>query len=64
MFFTTFLALGLRQLLWWENKRLDRVYGEVVVSERSGDGKEESGKGEQVEVVGEENYGVGFRFVL
>ena len=27
MFFTTLLAVGLRTLLWWENKQMDKKYG-------------------------------------
>jgi hypothetical protein len=53
MFFTTFLALGLRTLLVWENRRLDKRYG---LQQR------EDEKGEIV--TAEENYGEGFRYVL
>lgn len=49
LFFTTLLALGLRTVLQWENKRLDRKYGPV---ERVDDDD------------GEENYGKNFRYVL
>ena len=56
MFFTTFLAICLRFLLVWENKRLDRMYGTVEEREANRvDGKQP---------VGEENYGEGFRYFL
>lgn len=58
MFFTTFLALGLRQLLWWENKRLDREQ-ETMTQINS----EQLEKGAPV-AVAEENYGSTFRYVL
>lgn len=58
MFFTTFLALGLRQLLWWENRRLDREQ-ETMTQINS----EELEKGAPV-AVAEENYGSTFRYVL
>ncbi|KAI9926935.1 hypothetical protein ASPWEDRAFT_121168 [Aspergillus wentii DTO 134E9] len=51
MFFTTLLALALRTLLVWENKRLDKKYGPVE-------------KNEKEETVGDENYGSTFRYVL
>ncbi|KAF1985408.1 MFS general substrate transporter [Aulographum hederae CBS 113979] len=69
MFFTTFLALGLRTLLWWENKKLDRLYGTLEEQKRQREaggaqhgvvGKEEAAASE----AGEENYGPLFRYVL
>jgi dipeptide/tripeptide permease len=58
MGFNAFLALSLRTLLAWENKKLDRKYG--VIEEQQGE------KGEQMvdANVGEENTGPKFRFVL
>ena len=67
MFFTTLLVIGLRILLVWENKSLDRRFGtldwqkrrmreETPVVEQAGRTKEE---GEGVE-----NYGPLFRYVL
>lgn len=58
MVFTTLLALTLRCLLVWENKRLDRKYG--TRNEESGGGGS-NGNGDSV---AEENYGSGFRYVL
>lgn len=55
MFFTTILALGLRCLLVWENKQLEKQFGSV--SERGSGAKEN-------DIVGEENYGAGYRYVL
>ncbi|CAD6584030.1 MAG: hypothetical protein ASARMPREDX12_001511 [Alectoria sarmentosa] len=58
-FFTGFLALGLRCLLVWENRKLDKVHGfdkTRVVNQR--------GEEEQESEVGEENYGPKFRFIL
>ncbi|KAL4911073.1 hypothetical protein BDW74DRAFT_164718 [Aspergillus multicolor] len=54
MFFNAILALSLRFLLSWENKRLDKQYGpqSQSTSEQKG------------QAVGEENYGSGFRYVL
>lgn len=51
MFFTTALALGLRLLLTWENRQLDKKYGMAERSEKEGE-------------VGEENYGASYRYVL
>lgn len=54
MFFTTALAAGLRALLVWENRRLERKdEGRVG---KDVDGAEGEG--------GAENYGPGFRYVL
>ncbi|RHZ57934.1 putative MFS transporter [Aspergillus thermomutatus] len=58
MFFTTILALTLRFLLVWENKRLDRKYG--TRNEESAGG----GSNRNDDSVAEENYGSGFRYVL
>lgn len=58
MFFTTFLALSLRALLAWENKRLDQKYGTKAEREARKAGEKEG------VVTPEENYGPDFRFVL
>ncbi|KAF7118379.1 hypothetical protein CNMCM5793_007893 [Aspergillus hiratsukae] len=58
MVFTTLLALILRCLLVWENKRLDRKYG-TKNEESAGGGSNGNGDG-----MAEENYGSGFRYVL
>lgn len=54
MIFTTFLALALRFLLVWENKRLDEKYGPRIEVDES--------KGEIA--VAEDNYGASFRYML
>lgn len=55
MFFTTFLALCLRVLLVWENRRLDKKYGPRIDEDptKCVDGP-----------VAEDNYGANYRFVL
>ncbi|KAJ5109058.1 hypothetical protein N7456_005733 [Penicillium angulare] len=54
MVFTSFLALVLRSLLVWENKRLDKKYGPRIEVDES--------KGEVA--VAEDNYGASFRYML
>ncbi|BAE57319.1 unnamed protein product [Aspergillus oryzae RIB40] len=56
MFFTMILALTLRTLLVWENRRLDKQHGTQAEREARGWNKGEN--------VAEENYGAGFRYVL
>lgn len=58
--FTGFLALCLRTLLVWENKKLDQKYGPKA------DGYPEDGvdPSSQSTAVGEENYGPNFRYIL
>ncbi|KAJ5179819.1 hypothetical protein N7492_003029 [Penicillium capsulatum] len=53
MFFTTLLALGLRSLLVWENRGLDKKYGPQVEPDNKAAG-----------AAGEDNYGASFRYVL
>ncbi|CAI7664437.1 unnamed protein product [Penicillium glandicola] len=55
MFFTTFLALCLRVLLVWENRRLDKKYGPRI--------QEDPTKSVDAPVA-EDNYGANYRFVL
>ncbi|OAP61965.1 retrograde regulation protein 2 [Fonsecaea erecta] len=59
MFFNALLALSLRTLLVWENKRLDKKYGSPGGAEmqRTTGGKADTS-------VGEENYGNSFRYIL
>ncbi|KAF7714775.1 MFS-type transporter [Penicillium ucsense] len=54
MFFTAILALCLRLLLAWENRKLDNTYGPRV----------DSNPGKGGEIAAEDNYGAGFRYVL
>jgi len=63
MLFNAVLALGLRTLLVWENKKLDRKYG--AVGRVDGDGKVADGiSGGGAAGVGDENDGPRFRYVL
>lgn len=59
MFFNAFLALSLRTLLVWENKKLDKKYGKVGEAQAAAarDGKTGAH-------VGEENYGASYRYIL
>lgn len=60
IFFNMFLALSLRALLTWENKKLDRQYGTIAEQNeraRQGVDKVES-------TAGEENYGPRYRYAL
>jgi len=61
MFFTTFLVITLRTLLWWENKQLDRKFGTIDEQGRQNvaNGGVVDGKDAAVE-----NYGPKFRYVL
>lgn len=58
MFFTTFLAICLRMLLAWENKKLDQKYG--TKEERLA----QQGATKTEGPTAEENYGADFRYVL
>lgn len=68
MFFNAFLALSLRTLLQWENRKLDRKFGAVAVEQQMEARNQATVGGEKAEEadanVGEENYGKNFRFVL
>lgn len=59
-FFTACLALGLRLLLVWENKKLDEKYGSHAKVRVSGTGNSTTGES----AVAEENYGPSFRYML
>jgi len=63
MFFTTLLALGLRCLLWWENKKLDKQYGTLAEQKSQAEASGTAGntKGNSA---GVENYGALYRYVL
>lgn len=62
MFFFCLLALALRTLLVWENKKLDRRYGTVAEQRLAMEEAESRGQAEQE--IGVENYGPLFRYVL
>ncbi len=58
MFFNAFLALCLRMLLVWENKKLDDKYGQVD-TQQAAEGHADAQANE-----GSENYGRAFRYIL
>ncbi|KAK5124459.1 hypothetical protein LTR85_001676 [Meristemomyces frigidus] len=63
LFFTTLLALGLRTLLVWENRKLDRKYG--TLKEQRAQAAAAGGDGAKVQAEeGLENYGPMYRYVL
>ncbi len=66
MFFTTFLAIGLRTLLWWENMKLDKKYGTLAEQRTRAAARGATGEidEQKVTVVAEENYGPLYRYVL
>ncbi|KAK5452964.1 hypothetical protein LTS15_007113 [Exophiala xenobiotica] len=59
MFFNALLALGLRTLLVWENKKLDKTYGKVDEQQAA-----HAPNGQAEPNAGQENYGSGFRYIL
>ncbi|KAL6157038.1 hypothetical protein ACJQWK_06638 [Exserohilum turcicum] len=63
MFLFCLLALVLRTLLVWENKRLDRKYG-TVEKQKAAMQEAAAARGETVRQVAVENYGPMFRYVL
>jgi hypothetical protein len=63
MFFTTLLALGLRCLLWWENKKLDKQYGTLAEQKAQAEASGTAGNTKGTEA-GVENYGASYRYVL
>jgi hypothetical protein len=65
LFFTALLALALRALLVWENRKLDRQYGTTEEQQRAVDEKKRSSavSGKEGLMVGVENYGPLFRYV-
>lgn len=63
LFFTTLLALGLRTMLVWENKKLDRKYG--TLDEQRAQAATAGGDGAKGQAEdGLENYGPMYRYVL
>ena len=65
MFFNGLLALTLRLLLVWENRKLDRKWGTVAEQDTRAAiavGVHEGKAGNSV--VGNENYGPRYRYVL
>lgn len=62
MFLFCLLALALRTLLVWENKKLDQKYGTVEQQKLAM--QEAGSRGENKRAVGVENYGPLFRYVL
>jgi len=63
MLFNALLALGLRILLVWENKKLDRKYGVVARLDGHGNSGEKSSS-DGIVGEGDENDGPRFRYVL
>jgi len=66
MFFTTFLVIALRTLLWWENRKLDREFGTLeqqtaAVEQANADNKSTGARDDSTAL---ENYGPHFRYVL
>ncbi|KAK5412705.1 hypothetical protein LTR07_005496 [Exophiala xenobiotica] len=59
MFFNALLALSLRTLLVWENKKLDKKYGKVDEQQAA-----HAPTGHAEPNAGQENYGSGFRYIL
>lgn len=65
MFFTTLLAIGLRILLAYENKQLDKKYGTVAEQKaRLAEAQANGAPAEKTAVVAEENYGPMYRYIL
>ena len=62
LFFTAFLALALRTLLAWENKKLDREFGTVEEQKMRAAASETDKAG--IQQNGLENYGPMYRYVL
>lgn len=59
MFFTAFLALLLRMILVWENKKLDQKYGTREEREAQGVDDEKNPQN-----YAEDNYGPSYRYFL
>ena len=64
IFFNALLALTLRCLLVWENRKLDRKYGPVGAAAGGGEQKARAEEMEGEASVGVENYAPKFRYVL
>lgn len=63
MIFNGILALALRALLSWENRKLDEKYGKVGLSAAHGTTKSTEGISESTNF-GDENEGPSFRYIL
>ena len=63
MGFNAFLALSLRILLQWENRKLDAKYGKRG-NQASGPGQSAAPREKDAQMFAAENYGPGFRYVL
>jgi MFS family permease len=63
MFFTTLLVVGLRTLLWWENKKMDKQYG-TVEEQKVQAASATNASAEKRTATAIENYGPMFRYVL
>jgi len=64
MFFTAILAFGLRMLLWWENKKLDRQYGTIEEQKARAALAAGNGEDKNAAMAGLENYGPMYRYIL
>jgi hypothetical protein len=65
MFFTTLLVIGLRTLLWYKNKQLDKQYGTLDEQKaRLAMAQKDSKDGAEGQQIAVENYGPLFRYVL
>ena len=65
MFFTAFLALGLRLLLSWENKKFDKKYGTLAEQDnRATLGERGPDEKNAATDIAEENYGPRYRYIL
>jgi cyanate permease len=62
MFLFCVLALILRTMLAWQNKKLDQEFG--TLEQQRAAMEERAARGEAKSVVAEENYGPSFRYVL
>lgn len=67
MFFNGILAISLRSLLVWENRKLDKRYGTVAeqkAQEAVATGNEDVKAETSGSTAGSENYGPKYRYVL
>jgi hypothetical protein len=63
MFFTALLAFGLRCLLWWENKKMDKQYGTLAEQKTQAEASGAATDAKTAEA-GVENYGALYRYIL
>jgi hypothetical protein len=64
MFFTALLAFGLRCLLWWENKKMDKQYGTIAEQRAQAEASAIAGDPKATGGAGAENYGALYRYIL